>query len=525
MSNEVRLDPDTLRNDGARLADLGERVGRTYAELRRGLADAEGAWGDDDLGEAFAKDFTPHADQLLAGLRAMEESLRGAARQVANAADDFRSHDLGVARRIAGGGELPGPGADYATGVGPASPVSSQTPENGTVPTGSGPVGGPFSAQSPSAPSAAPPASGSSPGVSSGPSAPNGPSSPNGAQSPNGPRSQDPSTQAPGGRNGGRSAADPSRRPPAAGVSPPPGASPPATGRDVPRDPAAAGRGPTSARNPGSGAAARRETPWTGPSSGTPRGATADQNPSSPRSNTPPRPPKETEGKKDRAREAERSAGKPATSPLFAWLARTLADRHGVTVVGFDLPDLQEVPVRQFAAAVDRVLSDYPAIELDVVAVAELDDDAEGVRWHSEPGEAATVRSITLDQRVACDPDVGVETSEAATESDDQLVYAATVRELGLALNSAGDDAARRAAQRILILEYMRVAAGRHTTLGELLRGYRDWRAELPGATGESGFDARRAVGAAFVEVVLRRERAAAPAKALHAALVDAVAG
>ncbi|MFJ1456481.1 hypothetical protein [Nocardia sp. N2S4-5] len=521
MSDELRLDPDTLRNDGARLADLGERVGRTYADLRRGLAAAQGAWGDDDLGEAFAKDFTPHADQLLAGLRAMEESLRGTARQVANAAEDFQTQDLGGARLLAGGGEPSGPGWNYAGGVQPAAPASWQSPENGTVPTGSGFADG---AQPPSVPGTVPPASGTSPGASTGPSSPNGRSSPNGPQSPEGPQSQDPSG-APGGRNGPQSGADPSRRPPAAGVSPPTGASPPATGREVPRKPATAGPGPTSSRNRGSAAAARPETPWSGPSSGAPRGATADQNPSSPRSNTPPRPPRAAEDKKDRARETQRPAAEPGTSPLFAWLARTLADRHGVRVVGFDLPGLHEVPVRQFAAAVDRVLSDYPAIELDVVAVAELDDDAEGVRWHSEPGDPATVRSITLDQRVAGDPGTGAETSEAAADSDDQLIYEATVRELGLALNSAGDDAARRAAQRILIVEYMRVAAGRYTTFGELLRGYRDWRAELPGGTGETGFDARRAVAAAFAEVVLRRERAAAPAKALHAALVDAAAG
>ncbi|MGW5516805.1 hypothetical protein [Nocardia africana] len=519
MSYEIRLDPAALRNDGARLADLGERVGRTYAELSRGLADAEGAWGDDDLGEAFAKDFTPHADQLLAGLRAMEESLRGAARQVTNAAEDFRSQDLGGARQLAGGGEPAGGGGDYATGVQQSLPGSSRSPENRTAPSGSEPANGTSGAQSPSVPTTATSASGLAPRGSTGPSSPNGRSSPNGAQS------QNPSTQAPGGRNGAQSAADPSRRPPVAGVSPPAGVTPPATGRDAPRNPAAAGPGAKSSQTTGSDAAARRGTPWTGLPAGTPRGATADQNPSSPRSNTPPRPPKEAGGKKDRAREPERSAAKPATSPLFAWLARTLADRHGVMVVGFDLPGLQEIPVRQFAAAVDRVLSDYPAIELDVVAVAELDDDAEGVRWRSEPGDPATVRSITLDQRVACDPDAGAETSEAAADSGDQPVYEATVRELGLALNSAGDDAARRAAQRILIVEYLRVVAGRYATFGELLRGYRDWRAELPGSTSESGFDARRAVAAAFAEVVLRPERAAAPAKALYAALVDAAAG
>jgi hypothetical protein len=179
--------------------------------------------------------------------------------------------------------------------------------------------------------------------------------------------------------------------------------------------------------------------------------------------------------------------------------------------------------VREFAAAVDRVLTDYPAIALDVVAVVELGHNARGVRWRYEPHDSAAVRSITLDRRVACEPSRGAGTLESEISPDDPAVYAATVGELGLALNSAGGGVARRTAQRILIAEYMRVVAGRYTTLAELLRGYRRWRAGLTGATGEAGgFDEHRALGAAFADVVLHSERASAPAKALHAALVDA---
>ncbi|WP_433520609.1 hypothetical protein ACQPZ2_24590 [Nocardia pseudovaccinii] len=205
-------------------------------------------------------------------------------------------------------------------------------------------------------------------------------------------------------------------------------------------------------------------------------------------------------------------------------MARRLADRHGVVVVGFDLPDLQETPVRQFAAAVDRVLTDYPMIELEVVSVAELDDNATA-QWRRERHDSAIARSITLDQRVARTPDRGTETTVAGTGFDEPTVYVATVRELGLALNDAGNDVARSTAQRTLITEYFRRVAGQYTTLAELLGGYRRWRAELSGATGEhGGFDMRRALGAAFAEVVLLGEQASAPAKALYGALVDAVA-
>ncbi|GAB2687290.1 hypothetical protein GCM10027089_05330 [Nocardia thraciensis] len=202
-------------------------------------------------------------------------------------------------------------------------------------------------------------------------------------------------------------------------------------------------------------------------------------------------------------------------------------------VVGFDLPGLDEAVVREFAAAIDRVLTDYPAIELDVVAVAELDDVAEGVCWRSEERDFAIVRSVTLDLRVAressgvaagsgfvVEPEA-VET--VAGGSDGLVVYGATVRELGLALDFAGGGVVARDAQHILIAEYMRVVAGRYTTLAELLRGYRRWRAEWSGAdAGEIGFDPCRALSAAFAEVVLRGVGASPQARVLYTALVDA---
>ncbi|WP_227983571.1 hypothetical protein [Nocardia spumae] len=507
MSDEIRVDPDTLRQDGARLAELGDRVGHTYAELRRGLTVANGCWGDDDLGEAFAKDFTPHTDELLAGLRAMEESLRAAALQVANAAHEFESQDLGGADRIARpADDAPGPDPYNRTGAQPSpDPTSSPTPEAGkpAAATVSAPQGDRPAAQSPSGPGAA---AQSTPGAA--PGAP-GPSS-----SRSDPQSSNPSTRAPDRQEDAKPGADPDRRSRPAGVTPPP------TGRDVPRTPGA-DRSGTSGRNSGS-TGAGRGTPWTGPASPTTRGpAAAEPNSSSPRSGAPSRPRKgDEQRKRDRRREPERADSRPGGSPFLAWLARALADRHGVAVTGFDLPGLQEPPVRQFAAAIDRVLTDYPMIGLDVVAVAEPDDDVDGVLWRRERRDCATVRSITLDRRIACPPEAEAETPESGTDFEASVVYTATVRELGVALSDAGGDVARRTAQHTLIAEYMRAAAGRYTTLAELLRGYRQWRAGLSGDSAR--FDTRRAVGAAFADVVLHRERAGAAAKALHAALVDA---
>ncbi|MEU6191961.1 hypothetical protein [Nocardia sp. NPDC047038] len=542
MNDEFRLDPDTLRRDGARLAELGERVGRTYAELQDCLAATNGCWGDDDLGEAFAKDFTPRADQLLASLRAMEESLRGTSQQVADAALDFESVDLGGADRVGrAADEFRSPDPDYGTGTQPSS-ATAPTPAQDPVTSSPAPSGGAADGASIGQSTSATP-----PGASAGPSASrNSPQStsmgtpdwqggakpaeestsatpPGASAGPSASRNspQFTSMGTPDWQGGAKPAQDPNRRPRSSAVSPPD------TRRDAPRNPSTVSdrRGATPARNAGSAVGARRESPWTRPPATLQRGSTAAEPDSSDlRSDSPPRSGKgDQQRKRDRRHDTERPVGKPGASPLLVWLARTLGDRHGVAVVGFDLPGLQETPVREFAAAVDRVLTDYPAIVLDVVAVAELGDDAASVRWGYEPRDSAAARSITLDRRVACEPSRGAVTLESEAGSDDPAVYAATVRELGLALNSAGGGVARRTAQHTLIAEYMRVMAGRYTTLAELLHGYRRWRAGLTGATGEAGgFDAHRALGAAFADVVLHSESASAPAKALHAALVDA---
>lgn len=186
----------------------------------------------------------------------------------------------------------------------------------------------------------------------------------------------------------------------------------------------------------------------------------------------------------------------------LGWLARSLAGRHGVEVSGFDIPGLDESAVREFAAAVDRVLTDYPAIVVDHVAVADLGSGAV-VRWEGgqREGRSRAVRSITLDQDMACKPErAAAATSGPELESDDSLpasadllVYVATVREFGWALDSAGGGVVGRRVQRILIAEYLRSMAGRYTTLGEVVRGYRGWRAEL--LAGTRGVDDLTCVG------------------------------
>ncbi|WP_433520921.1 hypothetical protein ACQPZ2_26470 [Nocardia pseudovaccinii] len=513
MNGEVRLDPDNLRNQGARLAELGDRVGQTYAGLRESLAHTEGSWGDDDLGVAFAREFKPHADKLLANLRAMEESLHSTAAGIVDAAGQFELQDRYGASLVGTTADDPDPIGEPAPSPAGAQPLVTSDPA-ATFPAAVAPAY-PTNAENPT--DRANPTGRPIPGGSRTPDAHAGSSTPEG-----GPQ-RDPSDRAavreapgevggPGSGNSGKPAGDPGRRSPASAVFPP------AAIRDSPR--ASAGR---QAGVSPPGGAGRRDTPWSGQpprTAGPPAGA--QPRPASPRYGSPPRSNKPTDEPR-RGRDRRGSGGRPVSDPVVGWLARTLAEHHDVRVAGFDTPGLQLQVVREFVAAVDRVLTDYPMIDLDVVAVAELDAESEPVRWRLEPRDSQGTgagRSITLDQRTAQEPRRATGTAESAAESGELEIYVATLREFGRALDFAGGGLARRQAQRVLIAEYLRLEAGRNSTLAEVVSGYRRWRAELAGDAGE--FDVSRALGAAFADVVVRGDEASVQARVLHAVLVDA---
>ncbi|WP_280494543.1 hypothetical protein [Nocardia asiatica] len=208
---------------------------------------------------------------------------------------------------------------------------------------------------------------------------------------------------------------------------------------------------------------------------------------------------------------------------MISWLAQILAEHHDVRVEGFDTPGLRVPVMRGFVAAVDRVLTDYPVIALDVVTVAELDAESRPVRWSHEPRDmrgTGADRSITLDQRTALESSAATGTAESDAGPAEREIHLATLREFGRALDFAGGGLARRQSQRVLIAEYLRLEARPDSTFAEVVRGYRRWRSELAADTGE--FEVGRAIGAAFADVVLRGDQASPQARALHAVLVDA---
>ncbi|MEV5839351.1 hypothetical protein [Nocardia sp. NPDC052112] len=515
MNGEVRLDPDSLRSQGARLAELGDRVGQTYVGLRDCLIHAEGSWGDDDLGLAFAEQFKPHAEQLLTNLAAMQESLHGTATGIIDAANQFQAQDASTASRI-------GTTAQDLDSVGaPAAPMPDTSTATPTF-VGTQPAVTPD-------PAAPPPAAGA-PAYPTDPARPSERSTPDRARPPDTSTRQstpqgDPQRPNPFDRTGrgpdragreGRGtsdnpAANSGRRPPSPTVFPP----------SAPVSPPTATRNAATSVPPPAAGVGRRDTPWTGQGPRTPGSpAGAQPNSPSPRYGSPPRTNKPAD-EPPRGRDHRGSGGRAGSDPMVRWLARTLAEHHDVQIIGFDSPDLQVPAVRAFVAAVDRVLTDYPVITLDIVAIAELDTESRPVHWRSGPDDPQRPAcSITLDQRTAQQPKQATATAETAAEPD---IYVATLREFGRALDFAGGGLARRQAQRVLITQYLHRQQGRHHTLAETVSGYRLWRAVVTeNPTIQDRFDVSRALGAAFAEVVHRGDEASIQAKTLHAVLVDA---
>ncbi len=572
MTGELRLDLDGLRARGARLAAIADRVQRTHAGLQECLRLAESSYGDDYMGRMFAEEFTPRAEHVVSTVEAMAGSLRRTAAGIVSAADTFDARDADGARRVAAAGQDLGPGraghtewpsngtADPQSPAGRRPDPSHQAEVSLEPNPPDYPVSGPQGADRLPAgahdgPVGATP-SGGSPEL---PSVDNGQPSqaPWGRSRPESGPASDDAAGAPGQRSG--SPASPSS--PAASPSPAAG-----SGARTPSAPSGGGvagpagrdgtpwtaqppRTPGHVRTPGAppgsrvaGPAGRDGTPWTEQpprtpgqprtpgapgNAGRPANAGAD-----PRQGPAPRP---NARAGDKARERDRRDDRAGSE--IERLARALAERHGVQVTGFDTPGLQLAPVQEFVTAVDRVLTDYPMIVLEIVAVAELGDGLGTVWWdRAAPDIEDGARSMTLDRYAAQQPRQPARPSPApahtqVTTADTEEsgapappdISTATLRAFGRAFDAAGGGLARRQAQRVLIAEYLSTLPRPRPALSEVVLGYRGWRAELTGGvTAPAEFDVDEALGIAFAEVVQRGEQAGIQARLLHAILVAA---
>ncbi len=227
------------------------------------------------------------------------------------------------------------------------------------------------------------------------------------------------------------------------------------------------------------------------------------------------------------------------TDPAAVAAAHALAARHGLRIVGFESSGVEKHTVDEIAAAVDGILGKYSFLDLGGIEITDLRDAAVSrVVWGravDEGQEPVTGAWILLDRVVVANPAVLGEKLAAAARSGDRVagsrerpMYSTIVRDFGRILEAAAGPLVRQLAQRSLIMEYRRISGpwDRRDTLAAIVRGYREWRAQLGRACFAAGrFDARAAVVESFTEVELRGDRACGPAKVLHRLAVEHVRG
>ncbi|MGW4774592.1 hypothetical protein ACWEO2_41995 [Nocardia sp. NPDC004278] len=263
----------------------------------------------------------------------------------------------------------------------------------------------------------------------------------------------------------------------------------------------------TSPRRPvdkGSGPASLSSTPWSSWSKVSAPQSTPPQPASEqPRRPTPARPQKAE--KKQTKKQA-----KPGPSSDLLRLGRELADRHGLTVTGFDTPDLDPASVKEFVAAIDAVLPHYPEIDLRSVRI---EPTATHLVEFAEPDDISG-RVLTLNSMLVM----------AAAPPRTGATFDATVRALGRALIAAGGGRAAASTHRVLIglyLDSLNIRQ-RYDTIARVGWRYRAWLTDEGIPTSEGRLDAMAALEEAFLAVVRDGGSAGNTAKALHQAVVSA---
>ncbi|MGW5728599.1 hypothetical protein [Nocardia beijingensis] len=575
MAQSLRLDQERLRALVPQFEDIGADAQRVLNELKAAIEREGNCWGDDPAGKAFERTYLPDAEKGVAGLTKTVESLREEGNVVAGLVDKFEQQDTEGVRRI----KDADPSAQDSPNTGPGTspyqvPPSARNPTT-TSATPTGNRANPVSAPSTTGPDTAwdPGRSPTSPATDN---ANNPGDSRSSSTAPQSARSSQPNVSAnplsgniPGVGNPGLGnplgSYEPGRDESAPDSERTPSATAPAPTRDT--APAATAPQSTATGDPATNRKQAR-TPWskssaeTAPYSNAPAARAAGPQVSAPPS-TPPRvsasSPNVSPPRMPSPQFPDQQAGKPAAKAAgkafgaesksgarHPWaadgavasenvrLARELAERHDLELVGFDDPGIDGYAIRELAAALDDVLNQYPYLDLRQIAIAESREAATRLEWDWVAGQAGPepyTRRIVLDSVVARNPTAFAEYIRTATQSgnlargsDRRPVYSTMIRELGHALDIAGRFQARQLAQDALIAEFTRTRGteARDKSSAASPADYEQWRAQLSGYGFHNGrFDPGMALADAFAEVQINGTEAGPPAKVLHRLLVE----
>ncbi|MCU1643424.1 MAG: putative NAD(+)--arginine ADP-ribosyltransferase [Nocardia sp.] len=201
-----------------------------------------------------------------------------------------------------------------------------------------------------------------------------------------------------------------------------------------------------------------------------------------------------------------------------------LVRRWGVETVGFDHPNLQPEVVREFARAVDDMLTRYPDVDLPRLVIEPMSEEyyAEAVRQITPDGRAHTDK-LVLNELHALDPEA-MTRDVADDEADGHLVPASSnrpihstlVHEFAHAIYFEGQ-------QRSGVTAHTALRDYYETTRGGMDAGFTEWVNQLSDYSfNEDGrFNAGEALAEAFTDVEYNGQAATEPAKVLYWHLLD----
>ncbi|UOZ06972.1 WXG100 family type VII secretion target [Amycolatopsis sp. WQ 127309] len=100
MVDEFRMDPAGVDRVVARLRDACDSGSAGLRTFDGYLDQLDGCWGDDESGEAFAKNYVGTADQAKEGMRSMLEGLKSMAENLAQSTKNFQGLDELAAKEM-----------------------------------------------------------------------------------------------------------------------------------------------------------------------------------------------------------------------------------------------------------------------------------------------------------------------------------------------------------------------------------------------------------------------------------------
>ena len=182
-------------------------------------------------------------------------------------------------------------------------------------------------------------------------------------------------------------------------------------------------------------------------------------------------------------------------------------------VIGFDDPGVNIAVIREFARALDDVLTRYPDVEVQSVRVVD-----------GLPNMTVAVGSVPSGGRSGCGyaERIAIDADAAANPALAESIYATTVQKFAMALDGTGHLAASLRAESVLRQRYAEWYAGSSADAGF---GFDAWVGELgPDVIGADGrFDSARALQLAFESVERLQGQASEPARLLHGLMLAEV--